>query len=547
MKQLLTGPQILLLTLRFRYYGWTQLDGLVRANEHWRGVQSHWQAYLRLYHWQGWYGCCVQSRLSTHRGIVSRLFYLEELLLSIFSHPKLTRRYIPLSSSTGYCNYIVGRPALYELLLRQIPPHKVLFNKRVLKIAETESGVNISTTDKSTYDGDILVGADGAYSAVRQRMYETLKAAGTLPKSDQEDLPFKSTCLVGQTKPLDFAADFPEFLDESGPFYCTLSKTSPYTWTVFPTINGNLCWMVMHHLDKASSKAAEEHRFRESENSQWGSHAAQAMCDETRHFILPFGNKKTTLGDLYDLTPKDRISKVMLEEKVFQTWYSERTVLLGDGMFSLLHSIDYFVSSNGVFACWPNNLTTPLHLSPLQEHMVGQCFTNKYEWVVLALISFLTTNVLIHIHKIGAVTAMHDALALANLIYALPNKTPAAIEEAFSEYQAERIGPVTASYNASKALSMVIGRGLVGTIALFLRKYTPLFIWDTVIVNKKKSILDRPTAGFLRKAEIKGTVPPTVSPSSEKARKVFEWRTRAVSVWEGEWVYNKCCADIGSH
>ncbi|KAG0284106.1 hypothetical protein BGZ96_011531 [Linnemannia gamsii] len=201
--------------------------------------------------------------------------------------------------------YIVGRPALYELLLRQISPHK--------------SGVEISTTDKSTYDGDILVGADGAYSAVRQRMYETLKATGSLPKSDQEHLPFKSTCLVGQTKPLDFAADFPEFLDESGPFYCTLSKTSPYTWTVFPTINGNLCWVVMHHLDKASSKAPEEHRIRESENSQWGSHAAQAMCDETRHLILRFGTKKAILGDLYDLTPQDRISKVMLEEKAFQT------------------------------------------------------------------------------------------------------------------------------------------------------------------------------------------------------------------------------------
>ncbi|OAQ33088.1 FAD/NAD(P)-binding domain-containing protein [Linnemannia elongata AG-77] len=372
---------------------------------------------------------------------------------------------------TGYCNYIVGRPALYNLLLRQIPPHKVLFNKRVLKIADTEEGVHISTTDKSTYEGDILVGADGAYSAVRQRMYETLKAAGTLPKSDQEDLPFKSTCLVGQTKPIDFAAAFPEFLDESGPFYCTLSKTSPYTWTVFPTINGNLCWMVMHHLDKESSKAAEEHRFRESDNSQWGSHAAQAMCDETRHFILPFGTKKATMGDLYDLTPQDRISKVMLEEKVFQTWYSGRTVLLGD-------------------ACHK--------LNPSGAH--------------------------------GAVTAMHDALALANLIYALPNKTSVAIEEAFSEYQAERIGPVTASYNASKALSMVIGRGPIGAIALFLRKYTPLFIWDTVIVNKKKAILDRPTAGFLRKVRTKGTVPPTVSPSGEKARKVFEQRTRAVSV-----------------
>lgn len=37
------------------------------------------------------------------------------------------------------------------------------------------------------------------------------------------------------------------------------------------------------------------------------------------------------LGDLMDLTPKELMSKVMLEEKVFETWYSGRTVLLGDG------------------------------------------------------------------------------------------------------------------------------------------------------------------------------------------------------------------------
>ena len=37
-----------------------------------------------------------------------------------------------------------------------------------------------------------------------------------------------------------------------------------------------------------------------------------------------------TLGDVYELTPEDMISKVMLEEKVFDTWYSGRSVLLGD-------------------------------------------------------------------------------------------------------------------------------------------------------------------------------------------------------------------------
>lgn len=43
------------------------------------------------------------------------------------------------------------------------------------------------------------------------------------------------------------------------------------------------------------------------------------------------------MADVMKATPKDQISKVFLEEKLFKTWYDGRTVLLGDGksLFSL--------------------------------------------------------------------------------------------------------------------------------------------------------------------------------------------------------------------
>lgn len=57
------------------------------------------------------------------------------------------------------------------------------------------------------------------------------------------------------------------------------------------------------------------------------------MCREVRHFKVPIGKEgvTVTMGDLIDKTPKDMISKVMLEEKLFETWFGGRTVLLGDG------------------------------------------------------------------------------------------------------------------------------------------------------------------------------------------------------------------------
>lgn len=91
-----------------------------------------------------------------------------------------------------------------------------------------------------------------------------------------------------------------------------------------------MCYMVLQFLNKEIAKSNNSFR-----NSEWGPEAADAMCKEVRHFKIPGGkdDKVLTIGDLIDRTPKGMISKVMLEEKVFDTWYGGRTVLLGDGTY----------------------------------------------------------------------------------------------------------------------------------------------------------------------------------------------------------------------
>ena len=37
------------------------------------------------------------------------------------------------------------------------------------------------------------------------------------------------------------------------------------------------------------------------------------------------------MGDLFEVTPKDAMSKVYLEHKMFDTWFYKRSVLIGDG------------------------------------------------------------------------------------------------------------------------------------------------------------------------------------------------------------------------
>ncbi|KAG9071679.1 hypothetical protein KI688_005892 [Linnemannia hyalina] len=338
--------------------------------------------------------------------------------------------------------------------------------KRILTIKEVDDKVKIQAADNSVYEGDILVGADGAYSAVRQQLYNRLKKEGTLPKSDHEDLPFSCTCLVGQTDPLDLE-EYPELKNPKEPFVTTFARDKPFTWTIFSTKQNTLCFMVLEHLSNKTSRAAQEQRFRNTDNSEWGPHAAQAMCDQTRDLSISFGGGKKTLGDIYDKTPKERVVKVMLEEKVFKTWSSGRTVLLGD-------------------ACHKVNPSA----------------------------------------GVGAITAMHDAIALANLIYALPSNTSEEITKTFKEYRDERYPPAIEAYNNSLLMSKLLKGGITGAIASFMKNNMPNWLWRLAV---KGLIMNRLQAGFLKPVEDKGTVPPNISPSTEKARALYNERVGVVA------------------
>ncbi|KAF9093609.1 hypothetical protein BGX23_003112 [Mortierella sp. AD031] len=154
------------------------------------------------------------------------------------------------------------------------------------------------------------------------------------------------------------------------------------------------------------------------------------------------------MGDIYDLREKEYIPKVMLEEKMFKTWYSGRYVLMGD----------------------------------------------------------------------GAVTAMHDAIALANLFYAMPAKTPQEVTRIIEEYHAERYPAVMESFKDSQLMAKVMSRGLTGKIFLNFITRVPMRLWRMIIAG---SVRYHPQVGFLEPIHLMSSVAPVVSSSTERARAVF--------------------------
>ncbi len=130
---------------------------------------------------------------------------------------------------TGYDTIMFARPALHDLLLSHVPAEKIKYGKRVLSLLQNENGVMIRCSDGTSYEGDILVGADGAHSGVRQSLYQAL-AAG-LPSSDRESMNAGHICMVGTTESLD-AEKYPALKDGLAHCKRIIGEKSSYSVSV---------------------------------------------------------------------------------------------------------------------------------------------------------------------------------------------------------------------------------------------------------------------------------------------------------------------------
>ncbi|KAF9365957.1 hypothetical protein BGX34_007316 [Mortierella sp. NVP85] len=214
----------------------------------------------------------------------------------------------------GSHSLIFSRPRLYDLMLSRVPAHKVSHGIKVLRTEEKDGKVHIYCSDNTTHEADILVGADGAYSTVRQTLYQQLDEQGLLPKSDLERLSIASLNMVGTAVPED-PDKYPQLKDK----FCNFAVA----------------------IGGSGGRSARERQF---SNAEWGPESIDAMYKEFENDRCPFGG---TMGDIMKYTPKDMISKVFLEEKNFTTWYGGRTVLLGDGAVNAMH--DAVVLANCIY------------------------------------------------------------------------------------------------------------------------------------------------------------------------------------------------------
>jgi len=114
------------------------------------------------------------------------------------------------------------------MLYNKIPAEKIHLGKRVVALKQDADKVSVQCKDDSVYEADILIGADGANSAVRKGLFKVLKTENKLPASDDIALPFNCLCLVGQTGTLDPEA-FPELKKENSTFNSMSAVGKPFS------------------------------------------------------------------------------------------------------------------------------------------------------------------------------------------------------------------------------------------------------------------------------------------------------------------------------
>ncbi|KAG0366188.1 hypothetical protein BGZ54_005689 [Gamsiella multidivaricata] len=223
---------------------------------------------------------------------------------------------LQLNARYGHYSSIVQRTEFLQILISRIPAQKIQWGRYVLDIVNGNAGVQCRCANGTIEQGDILVGADGAYSAVRQNLYKHMQEKNLLPKSDMKPLKHTLNAIIGLTNPLDLEK-YPSVGARFSEVDIVVGKESPYTLWLSPTSGNRVAWSVGGDL--LTPEGSTNANFKQSE---FGPEAIDAACALVEDLETPWGG---TLADLIGHTRRDFITKVMVEEKHYKTWHYGRT------------------------------------------------------------------------------------------------------------------------------------------------------------------------------------------------------------------------------
>ncbi|KAF8932526.1 hypothetical protein EDD21DRAFT_364019 [Dissophora ornata] len=220
----------------------------------------------------------------------------------------------------GYHTEVMTRSQLYALLLQRIPPKRIV-SRKVLGMIQDQEKVTVRCSDGTTYEGDVLIAADGAFSNVRHTLYWTLDDKKQLPRADAVPMSVDLHIISGCTKPLD-PTKYPVLLDAMSEIQSVQLPDKPYAIWFVPLLDNRIAWDITREVSKTGIRQGEATKVH-----HWRPEDVEEMLEAVKNFECPYGGR---IGDLIDTTSPESMYFHMTEERYCETWYGGRTVLVGD-------------------------------------------------------------------------------------------------------------------------------------------------------------------------------------------------------------------------
>ncbi|KAF4549084.1 FAD-dependent monooxygenase-like protein 1 [Elsinoe fawcettii] len=218
---------------------------------------------------------------------------------------------------TGYWTLFLERQRVLQVMYDRIQDKsKVLLNKRIKKIDQSENGVQITCEDGSSFQGDVVAGADGVNSITRHEMWRNADEQHPGFFSDQEksSMSAEYSCLFGISNDV-------KDMQETGRLDITYEND--YSTMYIPTRPGRAFWFVFKKLDRI---------YKHDEIPKYTKEDAKKFMEDAKFINLEKGGQ-VKLDDTFKAC--ETCTLVPLEEAQYDKWFYRGMACLGDSIHKI--------------------------------------------------------------------------------------------------------------------------------------------------------------------------------------------------------------------
>ncbi|KAJ5170215.1 Monooxygenase FAD-binding [Penicillium coprophilum] len=211
----------------------------------------------------------------------------------------------------GYPAGWIDRGQLLQILLNHIyEKEKILLRKRFVKAEHCAEGIIAHCSDGSSFKGDIIIGADGVHSSVRQDMWQHMKddRLEEILDTDETAMTAEYSCVYGVSKAVAGIED--------GVTHRTMGRG--FSFLLTPGTKNHFYWYLTVKMDK-QYRSPHIPRYNKSEIE---AHISRYLEQEVAPNIR--------LKSIYDNTTYCHYAP--LEEATYEHWTWRQVVCLGDSI-----------------------------------------------------------------------------------------------------------------------------------------------------------------------------------------------------------------------